>query len=221
LRPSTERAIVARPHRRLYAPQHAQDSDRLFFLLSNINKRNLTPNLKTARGKELFKELIAKSDVLVENFSPGALDRLGLGWGALEGQLPPDLRDDQGLWQLWALRQLQEFRAGRSGDGRGDERHRLPGEPADLCRPGDRHMAIGILAALLADPHLKAREMILDIDYPTRGTYKTVGCPIKLSDSPAEVSRPPLLGEHSETLLRELCGVSPDEIKYLRDDGVI
>ena len=38
---------------------------------------------------------------------------------------------------------------------------------------------------VLADPHLKAREMIVDVDYPTRGTYQTVGCPIKLSDSPA------------------------------------
>ena len=57
-----------------------EDSDSLFFLLFNANKRSLTLNLKTARGKELFKELIAKSDVLVENFSPGALDRLGLGW---------------------------------------------------------------------------------------------------------------------------------------------
>ena len=63
--------------------------------------------------------------------------------------------------------------------------------------------------------------MILDIDYPTRGTYKTVGCPIKLSDSPAEVSRPPLLGEHTDALLNELCGVDPDEFKRLREDGVI
>ena len=63
--------------------------------------------------------------------------------------------------------------------------------------------------------------MIVDVDYPTRGTYKTVGCPIKLSDSPAEVSRPPLLGEHSDALLGELCSVGPDEIKRLREDGVI
>jgi formyl-CoA transferase len=74
---------------------------------------------------------------------------------------------------------------------------------------------------VLADPHLKAREMILDIDYPTRGTYKTVGCPIKLSDSPAEVIRPPLLGEHTDALLGELCGLDPAEVKRLRDDGVI
>src|ERR1700740_1771784 len=55
-----------------------QDSDSLFFLLFNANKRSLTLNLKSARGKELLKQLIGKSDVLAENFSPGALDRLGL-----------------------------------------------------------------------------------------------------------------------------------------------
>ena len=74
---------------------------------------------------------------------------------------------------------------------------------------------------VLADPHLKAREMIVDIDYPTRGTYKTVGCPIKLSDSPAEIIRPPLLGEHTEALLAALCGVSREEVEQLREDGVI
>jgi formyl-CoA transferase len=73
---------------------------------------------------------------------------------------------------------------------------------------------------VLADPHLKAREMILDIDYPTRGTYKTVGCPIKLSDSPPEVTRPPLLSEHTEALLGELCGIDPQECRQLREDGV-
>ena len=37
-------------------------------------------------------------------------------------------------------------------------------------------------AEVLADPHLRAREMIVDVDFPTRGTYQTVGCPIKLSE---------------------------------------
>jgi formyl-CoA transferase len=59
------------------------DSDSLFFLVLNANKRSLTLNLKTEEGKELFKAVIAKSDVLVENFGPGALDRLGLGWKVL------------------------------------------------------------------------------------------------------------------------------------------
>ena len=74
---------------------------------------------------------------------------------------------------------------------------------------------------VLADPHLKAREMIVDVDYPTRGTYQTVGCPIKLSDSPVQVSRPPVLGEHTDPLLGELCGVGAAEVKRLRDDGVV
>ena len=63
--------------------------------------------------------------------------------------------------------------------------------------------------------------MIVDVDYPTRGTYKTVGCPIKLSDSPAEVTRPPLLGEHTAEVLEALCGVNKDEVKRLRAQGVV
>jgi formyl-CoA transferase len=74
---------------------------------------------------------------------------------------------------------------------------------------------------VLADPHLKAREMIVDIDYPTRGAYQTVGCPIKLSDSPAAVTRPPLLGEHTAELLGQMCGLDADTVARLRDKGVV
>ncbi|HVC54983.1 MAG TPA: CoA transferase, partial [Stellaceae bacterium] len=74
---------------------------------------------------------------------------------------------------------------------------------------------------VLADPHLKAREMIVEIDYPTRGPYQTVGCPVKLSDSPASLTRPPLLGEHTAELLGALCGLDPAEVKRLKDDGVV
>jgi formyl-CoA transferase len=74
---------------------------------------------------------------------------------------------------------------------------------------------------VLEDPHLRARDMILDVEYPTRGTYQTVGCPVKLSDSPAEVTRPPLLGEHTAELLSSLCGVSADEVQRLRTLDVV
>ena len=74
---------------------------------------------------------------------------------------------------------------------------------------------------VLADPHLKARDMIVDIDYPTRGIYQTVGCPIKLSDSPAAITRPPLLGEHTAEVLGALCGLDPPELRRLKDDGVV
>src|SRR4029453_5766301 len=60
-----------------------KNSDSLFFLILNANKRSLTLNLKTDAGKDLFRKVIAQSDVLVENFGPGALDRLGFGYEAL------------------------------------------------------------------------------------------------------------------------------------------
>src|SRR5262245_35877070 len=64
------------------------DTDSLFFLVLNANKQSLTLNLKSDEGKELFKQVIAKSDVLVENFGPGALDRLGLGYQVLSALNP-------------------------------------------------------------------------------------------------------------------------------------
>src|SRR3954463_3208293 len=67
-----------------------KDSDSLFFLVLNANKKSLTLNLKTEEGEELFKQVIAQSDVLVENFGPGALDRLGLGYKVLS-ELNPRL----------------------------------------------------------------------------------------------------------------------------------
>ena len=63
--------------------------------------------------------------------------------------------------------------------------------------------------------------MIVDVDYPTRGTYQTVGCPIKLSDSPAEITRPPLLGEHTDALLAALCDVDADTLARLHKTGVV
>jgi formyl-CoA transferase len=346
-----------------------KDSDSLFFLLFNANKRSLTLNLKTGRGKELFKELIAKSDVLLENFGPGALDRLGFGYDAL-AKINPRLiyatikgfgtygpyRDyksyepiaqamggamsitgfpenpptfvvpaigDSGTGMHMAigilaalqqrhttgkgqhvevsmqdavvniirvsLRDHQRF--GEAMPRRGNQMGRgipsttypcAPGGPNDYAfitaqqqmwpafttaigrpelaedtrfateearwenrvalneiiegwtRARSKHEVMRILGAagvpcgacqdtgeVLADPHLRAREMIVDVDYPARGTYQTVGCPVKLSDSPVEVSRPPLLGEHTEALLQSLCGVDPAETRRLRDDGVV
>jgi formyl-CoA transferase len=346
------------------------DSDSLFFLLFNANKRSLSLNLKTGRGKELFKELIAKSDVLLENFRPGALDRLGLGWEVL-CKLNPRLvyATIKGFGTYGPYRDFKSYEPIAQAMGGAMSITGFPDNPPTYVVPaiGDSgtgmHMAIGILAALqqrhttgrgqhvevsmqdavvniirvslrdhqrfghamprrgnqmgqtvpstvypcagggpndyvfinasqqpmwlamlgamgrselardprfatetarwenraalnqiieawtggrskhevmrllgeagvpcgacqdtgevLADPHLKAREMIVDVDYPTRGTYQTVGCPIKLSDSPVEVSRPPLLGEHTQPLLGELCGVGQEEVERLRDDGVV
>ena len=76
-------------------------------------------------------------------------------------------------------------------------------------------------AEILEDPHLIERDMILDVDYPKYGTFKTVGCPIKMSDSRAEITRPPELSEHSAEVLAEFYDVSPEEFEKLKLDGVV
>lgn len=59
-----------------------------YFLRFNRNKRSVTLNLKSDRGRELFRELAQKSDVIVENFRPGLLDEMGLGYKALSESNP-------------------------------------------------------------------------------------------------------------------------------------
>jgi formyl-CoA transferase len=63
---------------------------------------------------------------------------------------------------------------------------------------------------------LRATGTIVEVDHPTRGKYLTVGNPIKLSASPAEVKRSPLLGEHTEEILRDVLGYSESEIAEIR-----
>jgi crotonobetainyl-CoA:carnitine CoA-transferase CaiB-like acyl-CoA transferase len=60
------------------------------YIMLNSNKKGITLNLKTERGKELFKELAKQSDIVVENFAVGVLDKLGLGYDVLR-QLHPGL----------------------------------------------------------------------------------------------------------------------------------
>src|SRR6202049_278263 len=344
-----------------------KNSDSLFFLILNANKRSLTLNLKTDAGKDLFRKVIAQSDVLVENFGPGALDRLGFGYAALAKINPrliyatikgfgtygpysgfksfepvaqamggamsvtgfpenpptyvyPAIGDSgtgmhMAIGILAALQQrhatgrgqhvevsMQDAvvniirvslrdhqRSGRPMPRRGNQMGQVVPSTVYPCAPGGpnvyvfinaqpqmwatfteaigrpelaedprfaseaarwenrvalnpiveewtrgrtKHEAMRLLGdagvpcgavqdtgEVLADPHLKAREMIVDVDYPNRGTYQTVGCPVKMSESPVSVTRPPLLGEHTAEVLSALCGVDPDEVKRLRENG--
>jgi len=70
------------------------------------------------------------------------------------------------------------------------------------------------------EPSLRATGTVVEVDHPTRGKYISVGNPIKLSDSPTEVTRSPLLGEHTEEVLREL-GFGDNEITAARQEGAI
>ncbi|HXK12735.1 MAG TPA: CaiB/BaiF CoA-transferase family protein [Vicinamibacteria bacterium] len=58
------------------------------FLAQNANKRSVTLNLKAPEGKEVFKKLVARADVVVENFRPDVMPRLGLGYPVLAGINP-------------------------------------------------------------------------------------------------------------------------------------
>jgi formyl-CoA transferase len=70
------------------------------------------------------------------------------------------------------------------------------------------------------EPSLRASGTVVEVDHPTRGKYLTVGNPIKLSDSPTEIERSPLLGEHTDEVLTQL-GYSSEQIALLRAESVI
>jgi len=73
---------------------------------------------------------------------------------------------------------------------------------------------------LAAEPSLRATGTIVEVDHPKRGKYLTVGNPIKMSDSHTEVTRSPLLGEHTDEVLAEL-GYPAAEVASLRANKVI
>jgi formyl-CoA transferase len=62
--------------------------DALYFTMLNSNKRSLAINTKTPEGRKVMEQLIKGADVLVENFAPGAMDRMGLGWDVISGWNP-------------------------------------------------------------------------------------------------------------------------------------
>jgi formyl-CoA transferase len=70
------------------------------------------------------------------------------------------------------------------------------------------------------DPWLRKSGTVVEVDHPTRGRHLSVGNPIKLSDSPTVVTRAPLLGEHTDEVLREL-GYSASDLELLRAEKAI
>ena len=344
------------------------DADSLFFLSFNANKKSLTLNLKTPQGKEVFRRLLATADVLLENFGPGALDRLGFGYAALRTEYPrlvyasikgfgsygphADYKSYEPIAQAmggamsvtgfpdgpptytWAaigdsgtgmhcvigilaalmqrhttgegqhvevsmqdavvnlirvaLRDHQRFgkplqRAGNQLNAVPATTYRCaPGGPNDyvmvlaqqqmwhaLLKAIGREDLIGdaryetaearakhvnevnavieawtskrnkyevtkILAAagvpcgavqdtgeVLNDPHLHAREMIVEVPHPVRGSYLTAGNPVKLSASPTKIESAPLLGQHNREVYGGLLGMSDGEIDVLTAEGVL
>lgn len=362
-------------------------ADSLYFTMLNHNKRSLTLNTKNETGKRILERLIKKCDVLVENFAPGAMERMGFGWeqiqklnprmimasvkgfgpgpyedckvyenvaqcaggaasttGFLDG--PPTVtgaqigdsgtglhlalgivtalyqRHETGIGQrvLAAmqdgvinlcrvkLRDQQRLAAGplteysqygegidfgdttpRAGNDSGggqpgrilkckgwetdpnaytyfitqaaawpkickainkpawvdDPNYATPNarltrlnevfdaieswtmtktkfEVMQICNPLDIPVGpILSMKEISEEESLRETGTIVEIDHPERGKYLSVGCPVKLSASPAEVKRSPLLGEHTKEILRSELGYTDSELDEILESGAV
>ena len=95
-------------------------------------------------------------------------------------------------------------------------------EVMEVCDPLDIPVGpILSMKEIAEDEGLRATGTIVEVDHPERGPYLTVGCPVKLSDSPAEVKRSPLLGEHTEEILRDVLGYSHEELERVVGSGAV
>jgi len=362
------------------------DVDSLYFTMLNHNKRSITVDAKHPKGKAVLESLVRQCDVLVENFAPGALDRMGFTWERIQ-QLNPrmivasvkgfgpgpyedckvyenvaqcaggaasttgfddgppvvtgaqigdsgtglhlalgivaalyqrnttgrgqrvlaamqdgvlnlcrvKLRDQQRLARTGVMEEYPQYPNGQFGDavpragnasGGGqpgwilkckgwetdpnayiyfitqapvwkdickvigreewltDPRYatpkgRLPhlmeifGEIEKWTMTKTKFEAMDLLnkydipcgpilsmKELAEEPSLRKTGTVVEVDHPKRGKYLTVGNPIKMSDSPTEVVRSPLLGEHTDEVLAEL-GYTPAQIESLRAAKVI
>lgn len=95
-------------------------------------------------------------------------------------------------------------------------------EVMDICNPLDIPVGpILSMKEIAEEPSLRETGTIVEVDHPERGKYLTVGCPIKLSDTDVEVTRSPLLGEHTDEILADVLGYSAEEIAEIHESGAV
>jgi formyl-CoA transferase len=99
-------------------------------------------------------------------------------------------------------------------------------DAADLlaaCRAaGVPSGSINSVEQVFADPQVLAREMVVEIEHPTAGALRMAGIPYAMSGTPASVRLPPpLLGQHTDEILRERLGLSPERIAALHASGAV
>jgi crotonobetainyl-CoA:carnitine CoA-transferase CaiB-like acyl-CoA transferase len=81
--------------------------------------------------------------------------------------------------------------------------------------------AVRDTAELMTDPHLRAREMMVEVSDSVRGDFTAIGCPIKIDGNAIEVTTPPLLSEHTDEVLGEVLGIDATDAAVLREQGAV
>ena len=95
-------------------------------------------------------------------------------------------------------------------------------EVMDICNELDIPVGpILSMKELSEEQSLRETGTVVEVDHPARGKYLSVGNPVKLSESPSEVLRSPLLGEHTDEILRDVLDYSDDEIEKIRTSGAV
>ncbi len=95
-------------------------------------------------------------------------------------------------------------------------------EVMEICNPLDIPVGpILSLKEIAEEPSLRKTGTVVEVDHPTRGKYLTVGNPIKLSDSISEVTRSPLLGEHTDEILQDVLKFSAKDIAEIKNSGAL
>jgi formyl-CoA transferase len=95
-------------------------------------------------------------------------------------------------------------------------------EVMDICNAVDIPVGpILSMKEIAEEPSLRKTGTVVEVDHPTRGKYLTVGNPVKMSDSVTEVKRSPLLGEHTDEILRKELGYTEQEIAEIKASGAI
>src|ERR1700731_4024107 len=133
------------------------DVDALYFTMLNSNKRSLAINTKSPEGLEVMEKLIREADVLVENFAPGAMDRMGLSWETLQEWNPrlifgsvKGFNDDSPWNDLKVYENVAQCAGGAaSTTGFWDGPPTVSGAALGDSNTG-MHLLIGILTALIA-----------------------------------------------------------------------
>jgi len=74
---------------------------------------------------------------------------------------------------------------------------------------------------LIEDQSLRATGTIVEVDHPERGKYFSSATRSRMSDSPSEVTRSPLLGEHTDEVLRQVLGFSDHQVAEIHDSGAL